>query len=58
MVLCSLPCLACSGLIGFILCSKEGPDVDFVNPINPIEKVEGASEHIRELMFYNSEVSK
>ncbi|XP_004498439.2 spermine synthase-like [Cicer arietinum] len=47
-----------SGLIGFILCSKEGPDVDFVNPINPIEKVEGASEHIRELMFYNSEMHK
>ncbi|XP_045831247.1 spermine synthase-like [Trifolium pratense] len=47
-----------SGLIGFILCSKEGPQVDFVNPINPIEKVEGTAKNIRELRFYNSEMHK
>ncbi|XP_027359819.1 spermine synthase [Abrus precatorius] len=45
-----------SGVIGFLLCSTEGPPVDFVNPINPIEKLEGASEHRRELRFYNSEM--
>ena len=48
--------LACSGVIGFLLCATKGPPVDFVNPINPIEKLEGANEHKRELRFYNSEV--
>lgn len=43
-------------MIGFLLCATEGPPVDFVNPINPIEKLEGANEHKRELQFYNSEV--
>lgn len=46
----------CSGVIGFLLCSTEGPAVDFVHPVNPIEKLEGALEHRRQLMFYNSEV--
>jgi len=50
--------LACSGVIGFILCLKEGPPVDFVNPINPIEKFGGTTKHTRELRFYNSEVSE
>ncbi|KMT16059.1 hypothetical protein BVRB_3g052300 [Beta vulgaris subsp. vulgaris] len=45
-----------SGVIGFLLCSTEGPPVDFLNPINPIEKIEGATQHRRELRFYNSEV--
>ncbi|KAI4337956.1 hypothetical protein L6164_016317 [Bauhinia variegata] len=45
-----------SGVIGFVLCSTEGPPVDFVNPINPIEKVEGAIKHKRELRFYNSQM--
>lgn len=45
-----------SGLIGFVLCSMEGPPVDFRNPINPIEKVEGALNHQRELRFYNSQM--
>jgi len=49
--------LACSGVIGFLLCATKGPPVDFVNPINPIEKLEGANEHKRELRFYNSEVN-
>nr|XP_043637349.1 spermine synthase [Erigeron canadensis]XP_043637356.1 spermine synthase [Erigeron canadensis] len=47
-----------SGVIGFILCSTEGPTVDFRNPINPIEKLEGAHEHQRELRFYNSEMHR
>ncbi|KAH9620167.1 hypothetical protein KSS87_018255 [Heliosperma pusillum] len=45
-----------SGAIGFLLCAKEGPRVDFLNPINPIEKIEGAVNHQRELKYYNSEV--
>ncbi|OIV90795.1 hypothetical protein TanjilG_15528 [Lupinus angustifolius] len=32
----------------------EGPHVDFVKPINPVEMVEGADKHRRELCFYNS----
>ncbi|XP_031115918.1 spermine synthase-like isoform X1 [Ipomoea triloba] len=32
-----------SGVIGFVLCSTEGPPVDFLNPINPIEKLDGAA---------------
>lgn len=44
-------------MIGFLLCSTEGPHVDFVNPINPIEKLEGADKHTRKLRFYNSEVN-
>ncbi|XP_022723761.1 spermine synthase-like isoform X2 [Durio zibethinus] len=47
-----------SGVIGFLICSTEGPQVDFVNPINPIEKLEGAYHHKRELRFYNSEMHK
>lgn len=49
--------LLCSGVIGFLLCSTEGPAVDFVNPINPIEKVDGAGKQNKELRFYNSDVS-
>lgn len=45
-----------SGVIGFLICSTEGPPVDFKNPVNPIENVEGAVKHKRELKFYNSEV--
>ncbi|CAO2838660.1 unnamed protein product [Amaranthus hypochondriacus] len=45
-----------SGVIGFLLCSTEGPPVDFLNPINPIEDIEGAAKKYRELKFYNSEV--
>jgi hypothetical protein len=46
----------CSGTIGFLLCAKEGPSVNFLTPVNPIEKLEGATEGARELRFYNSEV--
>lgn len=45
-----------SGVIGFLLCSTEGPAVDFIHPINPIEEIEGALKHQRELKFYNSEI--
>ncbi|XP_073292923.1 spermine synthase-like isoform X1 [Primulina huaijiensis] len=45
-----------SGVIGFLLCSTEGPPVDFVHPINPIEKLRGALEFRRELKFYNTEI--
>ncbi|KAJ6969733.1 hypothetical protein NC653_034317 [Populus alba x Populus x berolinensis] len=33
--------------------AQEGPPVDF---LNPIEKLEGATKHKRELKYYNSEV--
>ncbi|KAF8380072.1 hypothetical protein HHK36_027542 [Tetracentron sinense] len=45
-----------SGVIGFLICSTDGPLVDFLNPINPIEKLEGALKYQRELRFYNSEI--
>ncbi|KAI3950993.1 hypothetical protein MKW98_026447 [Papaver atlanticum] len=45
-----------SGVIGFLICSTEGPPVGFLNPVNPIEKIEGAVEFPRELRFYNSEM--
>lgn len=48
---------SCSGVIGFLICSTEGPSVDFKNPVNPIEKLDGAIKHKRELKFYNSDVS-
>ncbi|XP_062120201.1 spermine synthase-like isoform X1 [Humulus lupulus] len=47
-----------SGVIGFLICQTEGPPIDFKNPVNPIEKLEGAVKHKRELKFYNSEVHK
>ncbi|CAN6705916.1 unnamed protein product [Malus baccata var. baccata] len=40
----------------FLLCSTAGPPVDFKNPVNSIEKLEGALKHKRELQFYNSEM--
>lgn len=51
-----------SGVIGFILCSTEGPKVDFRQPVNPIEKQEGAcrishGHRSHPLKFYNSEVT-
>ncbi|OVA01952.1 Spermidine/spermine synthases family [Macleaya cordata] len=45
-----------SGVIGFLICSTDGPPVDFLHPVNPIEKVEGAVKFRRELRFYNSEM--
>ncbi|KAG0495187.1 hypothetical protein HPP92_006181 [Vanilla planifolia] len=47
-----------SGVIGFLLCSTDGPPVDFLNPVNPIEKQEEVEKPERELKFYNSEMHK
>ncbi|KAG5046268.1 hypothetical protein AAZX31_06G175800 [Glycine max] len=44
-----------SGVIGFLLCSTEGPFVDFRNPINPIDP-ENYGISKQPLKFYNSEV--
>ncbi|RZC17115.1 Spermidine synthase, partial [Glycine soja] len=44
-----------SGVIGFLLCSTEGPYVDFRNPINPID-LETNLISKQPLKFYNSEV--
>ena len=42
-----------SGMIGFMLCSTEGPLVDFKHPVNPIN--ENDSQQSRPLKFYNSD---
>ncbi|ERN12109.1 hypothetical protein AMTR_s00159p00023000 [Amborella trichopoda] len=46
-----------SGSIGFMICSTDGPPVDFLNPVNPIEK-QDARKSQRELKFYNTEMHK
>lgn len=46
-----------SGVIGFLLCSTEGPHVDFRSPINPIDP-ENYGISKQPLKFYNSEVCK
>ncbi|GAA0170961.1 transferase [Lithospermum erythrorhizon] len=43
-----------SGVIGFMLCSTEGPSVDFKHPINPIDT--DGNQESRPLKFYNSEI--
>ncbi|KAL5723671.1 spermidine synthase [Ranunculus cassubicifolius] len=45
-----------SGVIGFMLCSTEGPHVDFKHPVNPLD--ENGSHIIAKgpLKFYNSEM--
>ncbi|KAK4788133.1 hypothetical protein SAY86_019452 [Trapa natans] len=45
-----------SGVIGFMLCSTEGPPVDFKHPINPIDSDENLSKLSRPLKFYNREI--
>ncbi|KAL4185518.1 hypothetical protein AMTRI_Chr10g6350 [Amborella trichopoda] len=46
-----------SGMIGFMLCSTEGPVVDFKNPVNAIDvNDEAHSVTKRPLKFYNSEI--
>ncbi|RVX10582.1 Spermidine synthase [Vitis vinifera] len=45
-----------SGVIGFMLCSTEGPAVDFKHPVNPIDANESACKSSRPLKFYNSEI--
>ncbi|KAH9615823.1 hypothetical protein KSS87_006727 [Heliosperma pusillum] len=41
------------GVIGFMVCSTEGPAVDFKHPVNPIDKTE---DEKRPLKFYNAEI--
>lgn len=50
-----LTCFHCSGVIGFMLCSTEGPAVDFQHPVFNIEEDEH-SKSKGPLKFYNSEV--
>eukprot|EP01018_Ginkgo_biloba_P000468 Gb_30418 [translate_table: standard] len=47
-----------SGVIGFMICSTEGPPVDVKKPVNPIEKQEASIESRGPLKFYNSEMHK
>ncbi|KAJ4872452.1 spermidine synthase 1 [Raphanus sativus] len=42
------------GVIGFMLCSTEGPDVDFKHPVNPID--DSSSQSYGPLKFYNAEI--
>jgi spermidine synthase len=45
-----------SGVIGFMLCSTEGPKVDFKHPVNPIDDQENDDKSRGPLKFYNSEI--
>ncbi|TYI72562.1 hypothetical protein E1A91_D07G070300v1 [Gossypium mustelinum] len=45
-----------SGVIGFLLCSTEGPYVDFKVPVNPIDPDQISGVAKQPLKFYNSEV--
>uniref|UniRef100_M8C776 spermidine synthase n=1 Tax=Aegilops tauschii TaxID=37682 RepID=M8C776_AEGTA len=44
-----------SGVIGFMLCSTEGPSVDFQHPVFSIEEDEYSTKSKGQLKFYNSE---
>ncbi|MBA0821272.1 hypothetical protein Goarm_018141, partial [Gossypium armourianum] len=43
------------GVIGFLLCSTEGPYVDFKVPVNPIDPDQISGVAKQPLKFYNSE---
>ncbi|KAH9773366.1 spermidine synthase 1 [Citrus sinensis] len=46
-----------SGVIGFMLCSTEGPPVDFKHPVNPIDADDSNCNSSKgPLKFYNSEI--
>ncbi|XP_038983853.1 spermidine synthase 1-like [Phoenix dactylifera] len=45
-----------SGVIGFMLCSTEGPPIDFQNPVYNIDEDEKSNESKGPLKFYNSEI--
>ncbi|RAL48274.1 hypothetical protein DM860_005698 [Cuscuta australis] len=47
-----------SGVIGYMLCSTEGPKVDFKNPVNPVDKHHLKSNNAPPLKYYNSEIHK
>ncbi|KAK6116513.1 hypothetical protein DH2020_049751 [Rehmannia glutinosa] len=44
------------GVIGFMLCSTEGPTVDFKHPVNPIDADDSHVKNNGPLRFYNSEI--
>ncbi|XP_044484292.1 spermidine synthase 1-like [Mangifera indica] len=45
-----------SGVIGFMLCSTEGPSVDFKHPVNPMDPKQTFGVAKGPLKFYDSEV--
>ncbi|MQM11754.1 hypothetical protein Taro_044665 [Colocasia esculenta] len=45
-----------SGVIGFMLCSTEGPPVDFQHPVNPIDETGSLDKSRAPLKFYNAEI--
>ncbi|WOK92988.1 spermidine synthase 1 [Canna indica] len=45
-----------SGVIGFMLCSTEGPSVDFQHPVYHIDEDEKSNKAKGLLKFYNSEI--
>ncbi|KAF9606929.1 hypothetical protein IFM89_030227 [Coptis chinensis] len=45
-----------SGVIGFMLCSTEGPPVDFKHPVNPIDENGSHTDVKAPLKFYNAEI--
>ncbi|XP_059292234.1 putrescine N-methyltransferase 1-like isoform X2 [Lycium ferocissimum] len=47
-----------TGVIGYMLCSTEGPKVDFRNPVNPIDKKPSHIKSKGPLKFYNYDIHK
>ncbi|XAR48056.1 Spermidine synthase [Bertholletia excelsa] len=45
-----------SGVIGFMLCSTEGPPVDFKHPVDPIDADDSHCKSKGPLKFYNAEI--
>ncbi|URD97734.1 Spermine/spermidine synthase [Musa troglodytarum] len=45
-----------SGVIGFMLCSTEGPAVDFQHPVYQIDEDEASNKSKGPLKFYNSQI--
>ncbi|PIA40468.1 hypothetical protein AQUCO_02500280v1 [Aquilegia coerulea] len=45
-----------SGVIGFMLCSTEGPPVDFKHPVNPIDDSGSHTYAKAPMKYYNSEI--
>ncbi|KAJ0989597.1 hypothetical protein J5N97_007953 [Dioscorea zingiberensis] len=45
-----------SGVIGFMLCSTEGPVVDFQHPVNKIDECDSFNKEKGPLKFYNPEI--
>ncbi|XP_074583278.1 spermidine synthase 1-like [Curcuma longa] len=45
-----------SGVIGFMICSTDGPAVDFQHPVYHIEEEDHLNESLGPLKFYNSKI--